>query len=148
MQLCVCEWLCVCVSLPDFYLLVLSFILELLYLWTLFSQTVTLSLSHLLPGFAAPFSLTSRSVSTFKRVFIRLYSAKIEILQKIAHQITWLQNKRSEIWLSLCRRMGWIGCMFSRKEFISNRCKSMLLCTGKKGGKLTKEIFKGRKLQE
>lgn len=72
MQLCVCERLCVCVSLPDLYLLVLSFILEVLYLWTLFSQTLTLSLSHLLPGFAAPFSLTSRSVSTFKRVFIRL----------------------------------------------------------------------------
>lgn len=90
MQLCVCEGLCVCVSLPDLDLLVLSCILDLPYLWTLFSQTLTLFLSHLLPGFAASFSLTSRSVFTFNKAVYKtiVYSAKIEISQKIAHQMT------------------------------------------------------------
>lgn len=89
MQLCVCEGLCVCVSLPDLDLLVLSCILELPYLWTLFSQTLTLFLSHLLPGFAASFSLTSRSVFTFNKSVCKtiVCSAKTEISQKIAHQI-------------------------------------------------------------
>lgn len=90
MQLCVCEGLCVCVSLPDLDLLVLSCILDLPYLWTLFSQTLTLFLSHLLPGFAASFSLTSRSVFAFNKAVYKtiVYSAKIEISQKIAHQMT------------------------------------------------------------
>lgn len=131
-----CLWMIVCLCVITWFISACF----VLYSWTAltldcFHKLSTLSLSHLFPGFAAAFSLTSRSVSTFKRVFIRVYSAKIEILQKIAHQITWLQNKRSEIWLSLCRRMGWIGYMFRRKEFISNCCKSMLLCTGKKGEK-------------
>jgi len=90
MQLCVCEGLCVCVSLPDLDPLVLSCVLELPDLWTLFSQTLTLFLSHLLPGFAASFSLTSRSVFSFNNGVCKtvVYSAKMEILQKIAHQIT------------------------------------------------------------
>lgn len=90
MRLCVCVRLCVCMSLPDLDLPVLSCILELPYLWTLFSQTLTLFLSHLLPGFAASFSLTSRSVFTFNKGVYEtvVYSAKIENSQKIAHRTT------------------------------------------------------------
>lgn len=98
-----------CVSLPDLDLLVLSCILELPDLWTLFSQTLTLFLSHLLPGFAASFSLTSRSVFILIRVFIMVLYIRLKLRsQRRLHvKLHDPQNKRSEIWSILCRRMGW-----------------------------------------
>lgn len=86
MQLCVCEGLCVCVSLLDLDLLVLSCILKLPYLWTLFSQTLN-SFCFASPSWICCFLQPHLKVSTHFNETI-VYSAKIEISRKMSRQIT------------------------------------------------------------